>query len=922
MYNASENYKNTVRSDCRCWSSRLDFGTFFVDSAEAVALTRGSQSGEGITVGAVIAPAVKITLTSLDRELSGRSFVWRLGVLPADRFTGDNTPEDFEYIPMGSFTVKSVRRTGLKYELTCEHKLAKSDTVHSSALSFPTTAQALAEEVCNSLGLTFTQTLTPAVTVEGLPEGATKRDILGWVAALYGGFISSDRADGVSVKWYGDSAYTVPLNAISEPETGEQQITCTAVVCAAGDKTYTYGSGTAMSFACPLMTAERFEIVARQLAGYTYRPCRLSYLLGDPLIDPWDTVTLEYDGETYTIPAAELTLEHKGGVTGSLTAKEGSSGTAVRTDPITRMVSRLTKLISDNKDEIELDIAAAVAEATAELRGGAGGYFYIIGDADGTNKETIWCDNKDPALATHGIRINTAGIGFWVKDPDDPESTLFNGPYTMAWTMNGILYADFIKAGVLSGIEIICTQGRIGGWEITEDAIISPDGSVRLDSTREEPLTTHADLRENSYQHSELRGLTHREIRYILSRTVGKAQISASKDGSEIYMRDAALTVESAGRKSSVFDGSGMTLYDGGGKYFGFVGRHDDALRTDMGSAARIEWTAGGDTVLIFDKRRGLLTFGGDITVGNVNAGDITSGDIAAGNIAAGEIKGSILRVKSEYGQNSNVTIEDHGGLNIYDPNDVYMGGMRAQSRYGEEGIMMTLPANTDFAGLWRQYDSWYAEELPIAAWYRQEDHILINSPVLHHGSLSFVTGVHDDFAEGTTIDYRAVIVKYQGDEVGRLDFGLTDFGPTDTDVLSLDMIAAEADRIRWRESNSTVWEYVSSSSKLNAYRDIDMQHNALLNADISSSSDERLKDNITDCGEDCLAVINALRLIGFDWKDGEHENIGFSAQQVKTVSPDLTGENGGYMTVREGRLIRYLVGAVQQLSQFIMHNS
>lgn len=815
MYNATESYKSAVRSDCRCWFSRLDFGSFNVDSTESISLTRGSQSGDGVTVGAVVAPAVRVVLTSLDRELTGRSFVWRLGVLPYERFTGENSPDDFEYIPMGEFTVRAVKRNGLRYELTCEHKLASADIPHRSALSFPTTAQALAEEVCNSMGLTFTQTFSPEIVIDALPEGALKREILSWIAALYGGFIAADRADGISVRWYGEDAFLPPANAYSAPDMGEQQISLTAVVCEGADGTYTYGQGRAMSFTCPFMTAQRFDEIAPQLAGFTYRPCKVNFLLGDPLTDTWDMLDIGYDGENCVFPVAKLTLEHKGGVTAAAEASDGSSISTERTDPITRAVNRLVKLISDNRSEVEHDIADAVEQATEAIRGGAGGYFYIVDDADGTNKETIWCDNKDPNLATHGIRINSEGIGFWVKDPADPDSSLFNGPYTQAWTIDGKLIADFIKAGILSGIEIICTKGSIGGWKITEDAIVSPDGLVRLDSTHDEPLTTHAYLREARLTHAQLRQMTHRAIRYMQSRRLGKAQISASRGADTVYMRDAALTIERSGVKQAVLDKNGLELFDRFGSRFAFWGRSDGRLLVGSGGLTGIDWVIGAAAVMSYSD--GKLTVRGDLDVTDIDAGDIDAGDIAA----------DMLRVTGRYGlEDVNDTIEKHGGLNIYSPDKRYLGGIRAVKQGDNEGIIMSiLPVGAQFFGFWAEEPNGkYFESTPVIAWYKSDD-------------------------------------------------------------------------------------------TLHIHRDVDLHGQALLNADIEVTSDERLKENITPCTVDSLAVVNALQLISFDWKDGRHEDIGFSAQQAGEVSPDLMGRHGDICTVSEGRLIRYLVGAVQELS-------
>lgn len=914
MYNASPEYTAAVRSDARSWRSRLRLTNGYVYGVEAVSYTTGSQAAQGITVGAVVAPTLKVTLTdmllwSFDEttsqaiELTGREVVWELGIIPdISDFTGNNPNSDYEFIPMGTFTVEKVKKNGTRFEADCSHKLSKSDVPHITSLSYPTTAQVLAEEVCNSLGLTFTSTLSPTISIEGLPEGATKRDILGWIAALYGGFIFADRADGVSIAWYSGSGYTVTANAISTPEIAEKQTTYTAVTCTTSDDVYTYGSGLAMAFTCPFMTRARFDVLAPTLAGFSCRPCRIPYLLGDPLIEPIDIITLSYDGVSYSVPAAYITIDHKGGVQGSVETKDGSADTAGRVDPITRMVSRLIKLIKDNTDEIEQDIADAVREATEALRGGSSGYFYIIADTDGTNKETIWCDNKDPYQATHGIRINTEGIGFWVKDPDHPEYNVFTGPYAQAWTMNGTLYADFIKAGVLSGIKIICTEGQIGGWDITDRAIVSPDKQVRLDSTYDEPLTTNKYLREHRYTHKQLRQqeLSHRDIRYLEHRILGKAQISASKGAETVYMRDAAITIERSGSRLSTFTSDGIELFDGVNRY-AFVGREGGALRFDIVTANGIEWTVKGAAVLRYDKAQGKFTMAGDLTVGDVSAGDISAGDVDCGDVNCKDIDSTMLGVVGRYGLiNVEDTIEAHGGLNIYDPEHVYLGGMRAAKIQQLNGIAISASQmDTDFIGLWKQQNAKYYGDL-IAAWFRADDNIVVGKPTVFQDNVVF-----SDYL--TNKQYN---INNANDE--RLGW----LGRSGALNNYIDIRLTNGAGIRWTAGDpvTVLLRYEANDDEFDVYRAVDMHSNDLIDANIISSSDERLKENITDSTADCLAVIRALQLIDYDWKDGGHESIGFSAQQARSVSPDLVSEHDGMLAVRETRLIRYLVGAVQEL--------
>ena len=912
MYIVPQEIADAIRSDARNWRSRLTLSDGCIYGVETVSFTNGSQAGQTVTVGSVVAPTIKITLTDmiLDTteqpiELTGREFVWDLGIFPdISEFTGNEPNNAYTYIPLGKFTVDKVKLNGSRYEAECSHKLSKADTAHTSALSFPTDALTLMREVVNSLGLTFSPTTTQAseleaVEVEGLPDGATKRDIMGWIGSLAGGFVVADRADNVLIRWYVNSSYTVPANAVSEPEMAEQQVTYTAVVCTVDSATppYSMGQGNAMAFECPFMTAAQFTTVAERLINFSYRPCKLTYLLGDPLIDPWDIIGF---GTSYTMPAATMTLEHKGGVTGSIEAKTGESSSQ-HVDPITKAVTRLIQMIKDGKDEIEQDISTAIAEATEAIRGGASGYFYIIADANGINKETIWCDNINPQLATHGIRINAAGIGFWSASSG---GNIFDGPYTQAWTIDGTLIADFIKAGTLSGIKIICTEGQIGGWDITNRAIVSPDRQVRLDSTYDEPLTTNGMLRALGLTHAQLREYSHREVRYIRKRTTGKAQISASKGPETVYLRDAALTIENSGQGELKIASEGIYFW----KFKGSLKQTNDSLALSLAQAQSFRWTIGSGTDVIFNFNRQTRQF--DIN-GTLNTWDIIARDLDVDDVNAKKIHGTMLGVTGRYGLiDVTDTIEKHGGLNIYDPENVFLGGIRAAEIYNKHGIAASVASSgTDFIGLWTQQNDKYYGDI-IAAWFADDDVLKIRRPVWARQNIILTSGLNDEDNEGTTLSPYSVTMKRNDSEIGRFA------GTTN----SLDMNLLDGEKIRWTVGSLTVsaiLEYDTTDDELHIRRDTDMHNNELLNAVISNSSDERLKKNISKCEKDCLAVIKALELIQFDWKEsGEHESIGFSAQQAGGVSPDLEGEHDGYATIKEGRLIRYLVGAVQQLAK------
>jgi hypothetical protein len=65
--------------------------------------------------------------------------------------------------------------------------------------------------------------------------------------------------------------------------------------------------------------------------------------------------------------------------------------------------------------------------------------------------------------------------------------------------------------------------------------------------------------------------------------------------------------------------------------------------------------------------------------------------------------------------------------------------------------------------------------------------------------------------------------------------------------------------------------------------------------AAFGSYSDIRLKENVTNLPSQ-LSNIMALRPVEFDWKDGTGHQIGFIAQEVNEIYPDLVGENANGM--------------------------
>lgn len=90
-----------------------------------------------------------------------------------------------------------------------------------------------------------------------------------------------------------------------------------------------------------------------------------------------------------------------------------------------------------------------------------------------------------------------------------------------------------------------------------------------------------------------------------------------------------------------------------------------------------------------------------------------------------------------------------------------------------------------------------------------------------------------------------------------------------------------------------------------------------------SSVSDIRLKQNIENTNVSGLDAVNQMQLRQFDWiRDGKHQPIGFIADELETIDPDLA-LGGGYdedgnideKQVNTYMVVAYLTKAVQELS-------
>lgn len=93
----------------------------------------------------------------------------------------------------------------------------------------------------------------------------------------------------------------------------------------------------------------------------------------------------------------------------------------------------------DNTRQMTSWMQSAINNATAMMTGSKGGYKVTEYDSDGRWLRDLYMNAPRKEDATLVMQINMNGIGF--------SRNGFNGPYKNAWTIDGVLLGEFIKAG-------------------------------------------------------------------------------------------------------------------------------------------------------------------------------------------------------------------------------------------------------------------------------------------------------------------------------------------------------------------------------------------------------------------------------------------------------------------------------------------
>ena len=351
MYtNVSDEFKTALNSAEPVYCCKLDFGNVTVNDLFSVSYSGGSCSDSVAPGGTVIANA-KVELSALPASVrKGSTCTLYFGV-------------NGEYAPQGVLTVNKIEKSGERLSVTLEDNMAKTEKGYFSRLSYPSTTLKMLSEIATKCGVAFNTSGLTAVTIKDKPEGYTCREIIGYIAGLYGKFAVCDRTGKIAFKWF-DTTVQLSENCYDTPTVATDDSTVGRVVC--GD--FTAGTGTAITYDCLFMTQNQLNTVQKSLNGFKYRTGEIPLRLGNMLIDAWDMVSITYGGETVKIPAANISVTYNGGLSMTIEApaeeQSADSGESYKS-PAQKQAERITAdIISAKQALLE---KADIAELNAQI---------------------------------------------------------------------------------------------------------------------------------------------------------------------------------------------------------------------------------------------------------------------------------------------------------------------------------------------------------------------------------------------------------------------------------------------------------------------------------------------------------------------------------------------------------------------------
>lgn len=318
MYQSTEAFGNLIQQDSRTFKSLITYDDISITDAKSIKFTGGSEGEDDFSLGSVISQYVTVTIPDCAGAIENHEFLLQIG-MDVDGLT--------EYIPIGYFTAGKPKKTEDQIEFTAYDRMMKLEMPFSSSLPDNTDTVSILKRITEITRVSVATDGLDAIAMAN-PKGYSCREVLSYVAQMYGGFAICNRQGQIEIHTYIDSDYKAGTGRYWDNfEHNEYLFSIEKLTCYTGkdeegnSSSISAGSGErTVSFSNPFMTEEALNNIFSALSRFSYMPGNLK-LLGDPRLDPWDIITVEdLNGDSYKVPVMKMEWEYDGGLTHTIEA--------------------------------------------------------------------------------------------------------------------------------------------------------------------------------------------------------------------------------------------------------------------------------------------------------------------------------------------------------------------------------------------------------------------------------------------------------------------------------------------------------------------------------------------------------------------------------------------------------------------------
>ena len=240
MYQSTTAFGTLVQQDSRTFKCLLTYGETSITTVRSIKFTGGSEGEDDFSLGSTMSQYIEVTIPGKGLVVEGTEMLLQIGM---------DVNGKTEYIPMGYFTAGKSQKTDDQITFTAYDRMMNTERTFSMN-GTTTNTVAVLKKIAEITGVPIVTTGLTAISMK-VPKGYSCREVLSYVAQLYGAFAVCNRIGQIELHTYVDSAYKIGAGRYwGNFEHNDYAFNVTRMVCATGENkngtsiSITAGSGT------------------------------------------------------------------------------------------------------------------------------------------------------------------------------------------------------------------------------------------------------------------------------------------------------------------------------------------------------------------------------------------------------------------------------------------------------------------------------------------------------------------------------------------------------------------------------------------------------------------------------------------------------------------------------------------------------